>query len=123
MRNLTPAKHVYAQTLTNTPSLQQKITRELAGQIREVENCRQPRILLSYEIRVFDQAKDSLGANSSLVRLLDSIAEPHQWQQIPIYLPKEFLIFSFRVIRFANHIDIAVFIDSNELAFGNIRRI
>lgn len=82
---LTPAEHVNAQRLAQRPSLQQEVGRKLAAQVGDVEDGRQPAVLLTNEAGVFPQAEDCLGPQSGLVGLLHAIAEPHQWEEESIW--------------------------------------
>lgn len=82
----TPAEHVQAQRLADRPSLQQEVRRKLPGKIGDVEDGRQPRILLADEVGVFDQPEDGLGADRRFVGLLDAVAEPHQREEKAIDL-------------------------------------
>lgn len=73
---LTPQEHVYGQRLAERPALQQEVGRELAHEIREIEDGREPRVLLIDETGIFNHSEDGLCAKGSLVRLLNAIAEP-----------------------------------------------
>lgn len=75
---LTPAEHVYAQRLPERPSLQEEVGRKFTTKVGDIEDRRQPAVLLPVETSVVSQAEDRLYAEGGLVCLLYTIAEPHQ---------------------------------------------
>lgn len=109
----TPAKHIHAQGSAKRPTLQEEVGRKLSAEVGDVEDGRQPRILLADQPGVLAQAEDGLRAERRLVRLLDAVAEPHERQKVPVDLAQQLLVLLVRVVRLADHV--AVLLDGHDL--------
>lgn len=70
-----PAQHVEAQGPADLPPLQDVNRREFGHQVYQVENGRQPLVLLAVEVGVLAHAKHGLDTDGVLVNDLDTIDE------------------------------------------------
>lgn len=56
----TPAEHVDAETFPQRPALEEEIGGKLSTHVCQVEDCREPGVLLSNELRVVAKTEDGL---------------------------------------------------------------
>lgn len=87
-----PDDHVARQRPAHLVPLQHDVGRELEAHIRDVEDGRQPRVLLPREVGVIAEPERGLRAEGGLVRLLDAVAEPHEREEVAVHLPLEGLV-------------------------------
>lgn len=64
------------------------------------EDGSQPRVLLAMKMGILSQTKRRLCTHGSLVRLLNTIADPHERQDISVNLPFQSLVLCFGVLAF-----------------------
>lgn len=114
-----PAEHVDAQTLPQAPSLQEEVGWELAAEVGNVENRRQPRVLLADEVGVFSQAEDRLGSEGGFVGLLDAVAEPHEREKVAVDFAEDVFVLFGREVCFGEDFDGAfLFFGGGEFLVG-----
>lgn len=115
----TPTKHINRQRPSQRPSLQQEITRKLSNHIRNIKNRRQPRILLSHQLRIRPQPKNRLRGQRSFVGLLNAVAEPHEREQESVDFAEDGFVFGGGIVfGFADDDDFAVVFGRDEFEVG-----
>ena len=65
------------------------------------KNSGEPRVLLALEMRILPQPKRRHRARGRLVRLLDTIAQPHEREKVQVDFPLQLLVLFFGVLAFS----------------------
>jgi len=73
---------------------------KLQARIHLTENSGEPRVLLALEMRVLSQPKRRHRARGRLVRLLNTVAQPHEREKVQVDFPLQFLVLFVRVLAF-----------------------